>query len=84
MSMNIKNQETYQLAKRLAKLTGESLTTTVTKALRERLARLNAARDVGKAERLLMIGRDCAAHLKKPFRTIDHAEMLYDELGLPK
>jgi antitoxin VapB len=84
MGMNIKNQEAYQLAKQLAKLTGESLTTTVTKALRERLARLNAARGVGKAERLLMIGRDCAAHLKKPFRTIDHAELLYDERGLPK
>jgi antitoxin VapB len=84
MTMNIKNQEAYQLAKRLAKLTGESLTATVTKALRERLARLQAERDVNMAERLLVIGRDCAAHLKKPFRTIDHAEMLYDERGLPK
>ena len=84
MGMNIKNQEAYQLAKRLAKLTGESLTATVTKALRERLARLQAERDVNMAERLLVIGRDCAAHLKKPFRTIDHAEMLYDERGLPK
>jgi antitoxin VapB len=33
---------------------------------------------------LLVIGRDCAAHLKKPFRTIDHGEMLYDDRGLPK
>jgi hypothetical protein len=48
------------------------------------LARLNAKRDVDTAERLLMIGRDCAAHLKKPFRTIDHAAMLYDERGLPE
>ena len=84
MSMNIKNQEAYQLAKRLAKLTGETLTTAVTKALRERLARFHAERDVDMAERLLAIGRDCATHLKKPFRTIDHAEMLYDKRGLPE
>ena len=24
------------------------------------------------ADQLLTIGKDCAAHLKKPFRTIDH------------
>jgi antitoxin VapB len=32
----------------------------------------------------LLIGRDCAAHLKEPFRTIDHDKMLYDDRGLPK
>jgi antitoxin VapB len=36
------------------------------------------------AERLLVIGRDCAAHLKESFRTIDHGEMLYDDHGLPR
>jgi antitoxin VapB len=36
------------------------------------------------ADQLLTIGKDCAAHLKKPFRTIDHGKMLYDERGLPK
>lgn len=84
MGMNIKNKDAHQLAKRLAKLTGESLTTTVTEALRERLARLRGERDVDLAERLLAIGRDCAAHLKTQYRTIDHGEMLYNERGLPK
>ena len=84
MGMNIKNKEAYQLTKQLAKLTGESLTTAVTKAVRERLDRVRSDRGVDVAERLLEIGRDCAAHLKKPFRTIDHGEMLYDERGLPK
>ena len=37
MGMNIKNKEAYQLTKQLAKLTGESLTTAVTEAVRERL-----------------------------------------------
>jgi antitoxin VapB len=84
MGMNIKNKQTYQLTKQLAKLTGESLTTAVTEAVRERLERIRGERGVDIAERLLAIGRDCASHLKKPFRTIDHGEMLYDEHGLPK
>ncbi len=36
------------------------------------------------AERLLKIGKDCAAHLKEPFLTVDHGDLLYDEQGLPK
>ena len=84
MSMNIKNEEAHRLTEELAKLTGESLTTAVTEAVRERLGRVRRERGVDLAERLLMIGRDCAAHVKKPFRTIDHGEMLYDERGLPK
>jgi antitoxin VapB len=84
MGMNIKNEETYRLTKQLAKLTGESLTTAVTEAVRERLVRVRSERGEDLAERLLVIGRDCAAHLKKPFRTIDHGEMLYDDRGLPK
>ena len=82
--MNIKNKETYQLTKQLSKLTGESLTTAVTEAVRERLARVRREGGVDLAERLLVIGRDCAVHLKKPFRTIDHDKMLYNERGLPK
>jgi antitoxin VapB len=84
MSMNIKNAEAYRLTRQLSELTGENLTTAVTEAVRERLARVRRARDVGLSERLLNIGRDCAAHLKQPFRTIDHADMLYDDRGLPK
>ena len=84
MGMNIKNEETYKLTKQLAKLTGESLTTAVTEAVRERLVRVRSERGDDLAERLLVIGRDCAAHLKKPFHTIDHGEMLYDDRGLPK
>jgi antitoxin VapB len=84
MSMNIKNEEAYRLARQLSKLTGESLTTAVTEALRERLDRLRREQDIDRAERLLLIGRDCAAHLKKRFRSIDHGDMLYDDRGLPK
>jgi len=37
--LNIKNDEAHKLASELAELTGESLTSAVTLALRERLAR---------------------------------------------
>ena len=84
MSMNIKNKEAYRLTKQLSKLTGESLTTAVTEAVRERLDRVRREHGVDLAERLLLIGRDCAAHLKEPFRTINHEDMFYDDRGLPK
>ena len=84
MSMNIKNKEAHRLTEELSKLTGESLTTAVTKSVRERLDRVRRERGGDLAERLMAIGKDCAAHLKKPFRTIDHGKMLYDERGLPK
>lgn len=84
MSMNIKNKEAYRLTKQLAKLTGESLTTAVTEAVRERLDRVRRKHGPDLAERLLVIGRDCAAHLKEPYCSINHGDMLYDDRGLPK
>jgi len=84
MSLNIKNEDAHRLAQELASLTGESLTGAVTEALRERLERVRRERDQSLAERLLAIGKDCAAHLNEPFRSLDHGELLYDERGLPR
>jgi antitoxin VapB len=84
MSMNIKNKEACHLTRQLSELTGESLTTAITEAVRERLDRVRRERGVNLAERLLLIGRDCAAHLRRPLRTVNHADMLYDDRGLPK
>lgn len=84
MSLNIKNDEAHLLARELADITGESLTTAVTEALRERLERLRRDRSGSVAKRLLAIGRDCAARLKEPYSTIDHDALLYDERGLPR
>jgi len=83
MGLNIKNPETHRLAQELAALAGESLTDAVTEAVRERLERLRRERR-GLAERLLAIGRDCAAQLPEEYRTLDHDERLYDERGLPR
>ncbi len=84
MSLNIKNEEAHKLANQLAKLTGENMTETVTRALRERLDRVRGQRGSGLAERLVRIGKDCAAHLKEPFRSTGHDHLLYDEKGLPR
>ena len=84
MGMNIKNDEAHTLAYELSELTGESLTTAVTEAIRERLERVQNAQGGGLADRLLRIGKDCAIHLKEPFRSGDLGDILYDERGLPR
>jgi len=84
MSINIKSEEAHRLARELADITGESLTKAVTVALQERLDRLRPRHPDDFVERAMAIARDCAAHLKEPYRSIDHGEMLYDDRGLPK
>ena len=80
MSLNIKNEETHRLVQELAQLTGESMTTAVTEAVRDRL---NRVKSKGMAERIRAISKQCAARLKgEPLP--DHSELLYDENGLPK
>ena len=80
--LNIKNPEAHALAARVAALTGETMTEAVTTALRERLARI--AENGELAAELLALGRDCAKRLKEPWRSADHAALLYDERGLPR
>jgi antitoxin VapB len=85
MAMNIKSPEAERLARELAGLTGDNLTAVITKALQEKLERVRRERSrEGLAERLLAIGRDCAKHMKEPYLSVDHGELLYDDKGLPK
>ncbi len=84
MSLNIKNEKAHRQARELASLTGESMTVAVSEAIRERLERVRGNSKQGLAERLLAIGRDCAAHLKEPYKSMDVDELLYDEKGMPK
>jgi antitoxin VapB len=84
MSLNIKNDEAHRLAQQLSKLTGESMATAVTRAVRERLERVRRSRGMGMADRLLKIGKECAPLWKEPFRSADHGDLLYDEKGLPR
>jgi len=84
MNLNIKNKDAHKLAQQLARLTGESMTEAVTESLRERLKRVQNKQAARLSDRLLEIGRDCAAHLREPYRSADHGDLLYDEKGLPK
>ena len=84
MSLNIKNEEAHRLAQELAALTGQSMATAVTEAVRERLERVRRQRGISLSARLLAIGKDCAPRLKDPFRTLDHGDLLYGEDGLPR
>jgi antitoxin VapB len=84
MGLNIKNPEAHRLAEELAKRTGESMTTAVMVAVRERLERVRLEQEVSLADRLVQIGKDCAKRLKEPYRSTDHGELLYDDRGLPR
>jgi antitoxin VapB len=81
--LNIKDRDTDDLAHQVAKKTGETLTKAVNVALRERLDRLEK-RDQTKRRvaAILELGRQGAKLFPGPH--IDHAELLYDENGLPK
>lgn len=70
MSLNIKNQETHTAA--------------VTQAVRERLQRVRKRKHGTLAQRLVGIGKDCAKHLPRHVRSLDHGKLLYNESGLPK
>jgi len=84
MSLNIKSEDAHKLARELAALTGESMTVAVTEAIRERIERVKRSKREGLSERLLAIGRDSAPRFKEPYRSADHADLLYDERGLPR
>ncbi len=84
MALNIRNPEAERLAQAVAKLAGETKTEAVTRALRDRLARLRRERTGRRlADELDDIARHCAALPVKDGRPAD--EILgYDEHGLPR
>lgn len=84
MALNIRNPETERLATDLAKLAGETKTEAVTKALRDRLARVRRERARRPlAEELDRIALHCASLPVLDRRTAE--EILdYDDNGLPR
>jgi len=82
MSLNVKDPEAHRLAQAISRATGESMTRVVTDALRERYAKIEQRNGKASVQELLAIADRAAAHVKRPYA--DHAEMLYDENGLPK
>jgi len=84
MALNIRNEEAERLAAALAKLTGETKTEAVTKALKDRLARVRGERVRRRlADELDDIGQHCARLPVRDARPAD--EILgYDEHGVPR
>ncbi|WP_145206828.1 type II toxin-antitoxin system VapB family antitoxin [Sphingobium sp. B2] len=82
MSLNVKDPEAHRLAHAIAQATGQSMTRVVTEALRDRFARIERSKGKASVAELLAIADRAAAHVKRPYA--DHAELLYDESGLPK
>ena len=84
MSLNIKNPEAHALAQKLADQLGMSMTEAVTIALRDKLASAQREAEVARRkERILRMAKKMAAMIG-PESLPDHAELLYDERGLPK
>jgi len=83
LPLNIKSPEAERLARVLAEKTGETITETVTKALRERLAREQGRTTLPSLkEELLAIAKRCAKLRDRDTRSPE--EILgYDNRGLP-
>ncbi len=83
MSLNIKDPEAHKIAQELATETGETMTSAVIQAIRERLEAVRRRRKSDSIRAaLLAIGTRGTVLYKGPY--IDHADLLSDEKGLPK
>ena len=84
MALNIRNPEAERLAEELARVTGDTKTQAVIKALRDRLARLRRERSKRRvADELEEIARHCASLPVLDPRSADEI-LEYDERGLPR
>ena len=82
MSLNIKDPEAHKLASSIARATGQSMTRVVTDALRQRLAQIEQSQAKASVKELLAIADRAAAHVQSSYA--EHADLLYDDRGLPK
>ena len=82
--LNIKSEDAYRLASSLSELTGENLTTVVTKALRRELEREQRLRDkAALEEKLWSIAGQIKANMPVDV-TSDHGWLYDEETGLPR
>ncbi|MCE5307895.1 MAG: type II toxin-antitoxin system VapB family antitoxin [Acidobacteriales bacterium] len=85
MSLNLKNPRAHQLAAELARLTGESMTSAVIRAIEERIGFERRKRGQKRTtERMLEFAERFAAGMPDGCRSADHSSLLYGEDGLPR
>lgn len=85
--LNIRNDEVYRLAHKLATDMGKPVTEAMLTLLRAHYAKLPEVKDLTPSqratyERLQELSREAAKH-KLPGATSDHSDM-YDDFGLPR
>ena len=86
MSLNIKNEETHRLVRRLAELTGQSQTSAVEDAVRRRLAELDredGSPKPGSSDSWRSRARR-RPRMDPELSNDPHDDFLYDDMGLPK
>jgi antitoxin VapB len=86
MALSIKNEETVRLARKVAQRNGETMTTAVTIALKERLERLGQPpKRKSRLEALMEFSELCAPLFKDGPSGNELINDLYDEeTGLPR
>lgn len=90
MSLNIKNERTHALVRRLAELTGQSQTSAVEDAVARRLAEIESASASARADARLTDVQRLLADYRADLTPQDRARIadadadLYDETGLPR
>jgi antitoxin VapB len=78
----VEDEEAERLAAEIARATGQSISAVVTEALRERADKLPKRQGKVSLEELRALAHEIAALATGP--NLDHADLLYDEHGLPK
>lgn len=84
MGLNIKSKEAHELAAKLARLTGKSMTAVVTEALRTQLRQQHYQEKETRVQELMAIGKRCAAHIHQPVTAVQHGAPLFDGRGMPR
>jgi len=85
VSLNIKNEETHRLVRRLAELTGQSQTSAVEDAVRRRLAELSREDEIARSfANIMEISRQSSAAMTEEEKAVTLEELLYDDQGMPK
>ena len=81
IQINIKNQKARALVDEIVQRTGETVTEAVTAALQKRLNELTREEKLARVRELT---KGLADHWLEPWKSMDHGEILYDEMGMPK
>ena len=81
IQLNIKNAETHALAAEVARRTGKTMAEAVNDSLKMHLRVLTKEE---RRARVIEIMNELKPLWKEPWKSMEHGDLLYDDLGLPK